>query len=236
MIIHIVHVHISVFQFIFRSQNQIAEEYWRIWPAWVNTPSNNLRWIVNHSAGENWNAFSPNSFAILADTISASFVSFSTSVRSDFLDFSVYKMLKSIHSENKIAFLNDTCFTFRYVNLITAQQVSILCPNTYSRRAIMPRNQFQRTIFALLTVVVTVHAYVFFSLYVLHGDLFMQLTGETSVLAQFNCKLVKTYVLQFPICILYTVILHPAVYPYCFQIPFQKRYCKQKRRMGINYI
>ena len=74
-------------------------------------------------------------------------------------------------------------------------------PNTYSRRAIMPRNQFQRTIFALLTVVVTVHAYVFFSLYVLHGDLFMQLTGET-----------------------------------CFQIPFQKRYCKQKRRMGINYI
>ena len=108
--------------------------------------------------------------------------------------------------------------------------------NTYSRRAIMPRNQFQRTIFALLTVVVTVHAYVFFSLYVLHGDLFMQLTGETSVLAQFNCKLVKTYVLQFPICILYTVILHPAVYPYCFQIPFQKRYCKQKRRMGINYI
>lgn len=100
----------------------------------------------------------------------------------------------------------------------------------------MPRNQFQRTIFALLTVVVTVHAYVFFSLYVLHGDLFMQLTDETSVLAQFNCKLVKTYVLQFPICILYTVILHPAVYPYCFQIPFQKRYCKQKRRMGINYI
>ena len=68
-------------------------------------------------------------------------------------------------------------------------------PNTYSRRDIMPRNQFQRTIFALLTVVVTVHAYVFFSLYVLHGDLFMQLTGETSVLAQFNCKLVKTYVL-----------------------------------------
>lgn len=50
----------------------------------------------------------------------------------------------------------------------------------------MPRNQFQRTIFALLTVIVTVHAYVFFSLYVLHGDLFMQLTGESSVLAAIN--------------------------------------------------
>ena len=52
------------------------------------------------------------------------------------------------------------------------------------RRAItMPRNQFQRTIFALLTVIVTVHAYVFFSLYVLHGALFMELTGEHTVLA-----------------------------------------------------
>ena len=50
----------------------------------------------------------------------------------------------------------------------------------------MPRNLFQRTIFALLTVIVTVHAYVFFSLYVLHGDLFMQLTGESSVIAAIN--------------------------------------------------
>lgn len=50
----------------------------------------------------------------------------------------------------------------------------------------MPRNQFQRTIFALLTVIVTVHAYVFFSLYVLNGDLFIQLTGERSVLAAIN--------------------------------------------------
>ncbi len=29
----------------------------------------------------------------------------------------------------------------------------------------MPRNQFQRMIFALITVVITVHAYVFYSLY-----------------------------------------------------------------------
>lgn len=33
----------------------------------------------------------------------------------------------------------------------------------------MPRNQFQRMIFALLTVIVTVHAYVFYSLYVVNG-------------------------------------------------------------------
>lgn len=33
----------------------------------------------------------------------------------------------------------------------------------------MPRNQFQRSIFALMTVFITVHAYVFYSLYVING-------------------------------------------------------------------
>ena len=54
------------------------------------------------------------------------------------------------------------------------------------RRIVMPRNQFQRMIFALLTVIVTVHAYVFYSLYVINGDLFMSLTGAPSVLAAIN--------------------------------------------------
>ncbi len=52
----------------------------------------------------------------------------------------------------------------------------------------MPRNQFQRTIFALLTVIVTVHAYAFYSLYVLHGDTLMQITAETSVIAAINTQ------------------------------------------------
>ena len=47
----------------------------------------------------------------------------------------------------------------------------------------MPRNQFQRMVFAFITVVITVHAYVFYSLYVIHGNMFMQITGETGVLA-----------------------------------------------------
>lgn len=46
----------------------------------------------------------------------------------------------------------------------------------------MPNNQFQRMVFAFLTVIVTVHAYVFYSLYVINGGTFMSLTGETSVL------------------------------------------------------
>lgn len=44
----------------------------------------------------------------------------------------------------------------------------------------MPRNQFQRMIFALLTVIVTVHAYVFFSLYVVNGSTFRALVPEAS--------------------------------------------------------
>ena len=46
----------------------------------------------------------------------------------------------------------------------------------------MPQNQFQRMIFALLTVIITVHAYVFYSLFVINGGTFMALTGETSVI------------------------------------------------------
>lgn len=47
----------------------------------------------------------------------------------------------------------------------------------------MPRNQFQRMVFAFLTVVVTVHAYVFYSLYVINGNTFMSLNeGATGVL------------------------------------------------------
>lgn len=46
----------------------------------------------------------------------------------------------------------------------------------------MPRNQFQSMIFALLTVIVTVHGYVFYSLYVVNGSTLMQVTGTGSVL------------------------------------------------------
>ena len=38
-------------------------------------------------------------------------------------------------------------------------------------------------VFAFITVVITVHAYVFYSLYVIHGSMFMELTGESGVLA-----------------------------------------------------
>jgi len=52
----------------------------------------------------------------------------------------------------------------------------------------MPRNQFQRMVFAFITVVITVHAYVFFSLYVVNGNALMSANGESSVLDAINAQ------------------------------------------------
>ena len=46
----------------------------------------------------------------------------------------------------------------------------------------MPKNQFQRMAFAFLTVIVTVHAFVFYSLYVVNGDALMAAAGTDSVI------------------------------------------------------
>ena len=50
----------------------------------------------------------------------------------------------------------------------------------------MPKNQFQRVIYAVLTVIVTVHAFVFFSLYVVNGDFFASLSTTGSVIDGIN--------------------------------------------------
>ncbi len=50
----------------------------------------------------------------------------------------------------------------------------------------MPRNQFQRMVFAFVTVVITVHAYVFFSLYVVNGSTLIALNGTDGVISAIN--------------------------------------------------
>ena len=50
----------------------------------------------------------------------------------------------------------------------------------------MPRNQFQRMVFAFITVVITVHAYVFYSLYVVNGNILMTINQTTSVIEAIN--------------------------------------------------
>ena len=52
----------------------------------------------------------------------------------------------------------------------------------------MPKNNFQRAVFALITVVITVHAYVFYSLYVINGQTLMSVTGAPSVLAAIKAQ------------------------------------------------
>ena len=50
----------------------------------------------------------------------------------------------------------------------------------------MPRTQLQKMMYALMTVIVTVHAYVFYSLYVVNGSTLMSATGADSVLGAVN--------------------------------------------------
>lgn len=46
----------------------------------------------------------------------------------------------------------------------------------------MPKNQFQKMVFAFVTVIITVHAYIFYSLYVVNGQTLLLATGAKSVL------------------------------------------------------
>src|SRR5574344_61445 len=52
----------------------------------------------------------------------------------------------------------------------------------------MPRNQFQRMVFAFITVFITVHAFVFYNLYVVNGNTLMQTTHTTNVLTAINSQ------------------------------------------------
>lgn len=52
----------------------------------------------------------------------------------------------------------------------------------------MPKTKAQRFLFALLTVVVTVHAYVFYSLYVINGSALMAANQASSVLVAIRAQ------------------------------------------------
>lgn len=50
----------------------------------------------------------------------------------------------------------------------------------------MPKNRKQKLLFALMTVIITVHAYVFYSLYVVNGETLMAVNNTTSVISAIN--------------------------------------------------
>ncbi len=50
----------------------------------------------------------------------------------------------------------------------------------------MPTNKKERALFAFIIVIITVHAYIFYSLYVVNGTTLMNLTGASSVINAIN--------------------------------------------------
>lgn len=52
----------------------------------------------------------------------------------------------------------------------------------------MPKNKFQRMIFALITVIITVHCYVFYSLYVINGSTLMEVNEVNSVIGAIDAQ------------------------------------------------
>lgn len=80
----------------------------------------------------------------------------------------------------------------------------------------MPKNQFQRMVFAFLTVVVTVHAYVFYSLYVVNGNTLITLTGTDSILEAIRAQGgVYMFGRMFPI---WAVVLIEFCCAYCLEV------------------
>jgi len=80
----------------------------------------------------------------------------------------------------------------------------------------MPRNQFQRMIFALITVVITVHAYVFYSLYVVNGAALMSLNNASGVMEAINRQ---GGVLMFGKFLpIWAVVLVEFCFAYCLEV------------------
>ncbi len=50
----------------------------------------------------------------------------------------------------------------------------------------MPQTKKEKAIFAFITVLITVHAYVFYSLYVVNGNTLIAISGENSVINAIN--------------------------------------------------
>lgn len=80
----------------------------------------------------------------------------------------------------------------------------------------MPKNQAQRMIFALITVIITVHAYVFYSLYVVNGETLMSINNASSVIDAINTQGgVYMFGSYLPI---WAVIIIEFVCAYCLEI------------------
>lgn len=80
----------------------------------------------------------------------------------------------------------------------------------------MPRNQFQRMVFAFLTVVVTVHSYVFYSLYVVNGAILMEVNQADSVIHAINAQGGVYMIGRF--CPIWAVVLLEFCFAYVLEV------------------
>lgn len=116
---------------------------------------------------------------------------------------------------------NDTCGAFwvRKSDYGTLNAISVYTwVFFYAEKEIqfMPRNQFQRMVFAFLTVLVTVHAYVFYSLYVVNGSTLMEVSGASSVLGAIE-KMGGVYMIGRP-CPIWAVVILEFILAYSLEM------------------
>lgn len=86
----------------------------------------------------------------------------------------------------------------------------------------MPQNKFQRLMFALITVIITVHAYVFYSLYVVNGNILMSVNETTSVIGAINKQggvMMCGHMLP-----IWAIILVEFCLAYCLEITIGQKY------------
>ena len=77
-------------------------------------------------------------------------------------------------------------------------------------------SKFQKAMFALITVIITVHAYVFYSLYVVNGATLMAVTGQSSVLGAINAQGgVMMFGRMLPI---WAIVLIEFCFAYCLEM------------------
>ena len=93
----------------------------------------------------------------------------------------------------------------------------------------MPQNKKEQAIFAFITVIITVHAFVFYNLYVVNGNELMSISGKTTVISAIN-SLGGVYILGHYLPI-WTVILVELCFAYTCEMligqPFSfKMACK----------
>jgi len=86
----------------------------------------------------------------------------------------------------------------------------------------MPQNKFQRLMFALITVIITVHAYVFYSIYVINGSIIMQVNEASSVLEAVNKQGgIMMFGQMLPI---WVIILVEFCLAYCLEVTIGQKY------------